>query len=116
MRVLVVDDEPGVARVLERLLTAHGFEVHTCNCAISALDYLESHGVDAVVSDFSMPGANGVTLLSEVKRRWPTALRVLISALAETLDAETLAPCQPCRLLSKPFRDDALLSALRGAG
>lgn len=113
LRVVVVDDEPAVARSLGRLLATQGFEVLTCESGAAALALLSEAPVDAVVSDFNMPGMNGVALLAEVKRRWPRARRVMVSALAETLDAASLADCQPCTVLPKPFDERALVAALK---
>ena len=77
-RVLLVDDDPAVARSLGRLL-ARWYEVHTCDGAAPALDALGEHHVDVVVSDFDMPGRTGAWLLREVARRFPTTGRVLVS-------------------------------------
>jgi len=67
--VLVVDDEPGAADLaatyLERLLT--GVETTTAGSADAALDHLGTHDVDCIVSDYDMPGRNGLELLREVR-------------------------------------------------
>lgn len=115
-RVLVVDDEPAVAKALGRLLAFHGFDVRTCLSGDEALAALQVMPADVVVSDLHMPGMNGLELLAEVKRRWPSAVRVLVSALATTLAPEALASCAPCQVVSKPFGDEALLAAVRGKG
>lgn len=115
LRVVVVDDEPAVARSLGRLLMTRGFEVRTCEGAASALKLLELSPADVVVSDFNMPEMDGLMLLAEVRRRWPAARRVLVSALAATLGEEQLAPCAPCALLAKPFTEAELLMAVEGA-
>ena len=74
-RVLLVDDDPTVARSLARLLASR-YQVRTCDGAAPALD---EHHVDVVVSDFDMPGRTGAWLLREVARRFPTTGRVLVS-------------------------------------
>lgn len=114
LRVVVVDDEPAVGRSLGRLLATRGFEVRVCSDGTAALALLEAAPADAVLSDFNMPGMNGLDLLGEVRRRWPTMRRVLVSALAETLPRERLAACAPCALLPKPFDEEALVAALTG--
>lgn len=77
-RVLLVDDDPAVARSLARLLASH-HQVRTCDGAAPALDALGEHDVDVVVSDFDMPDRTGAWLLREVARRYPTTGRVLVS-------------------------------------
>lgn len=114
LRVVVVDDEPAVAKSLGRLLAARGFDVRVCDGGVAALALLERDPPDVVLSDLNMPGMNGLELLEEVRRRWPAVRRVLVSALAETLAVETLAACAPCALLPKPFDEAALVAALEG--
>jgi len=78
-RVLVVDDDPAVARSLGRLLSVR-YEVHTCDGADTALASLERTAFDVLVTDYDMPGHDGAWLLREVARRSPGTNRVLISA------------------------------------
>jgi len=114
LRVVVVDDEPAVGRALGRLLTARGVDVRVCTGGPQALALLEVAPADVVLSDFTMPGMNGIELLSEVRRRWPATRRVLVSALVEALTPEQLAACGPCVLVKKPFDEAELLAALEG--
>lgn len=114
LRVLVVDDEPAVARSLGRLLAHFGFEVRTCGDGPTALGLLEAAPSDVLLTDLHMPGMGGVALLVESRRRWPQVRRVLMSALAASLTPPTLAPCQPCQLLAKPFTEAALRAAVLG--
>lgn len=115
-RVLVVDDDPAVARALGRLLESQGFDVRTCLSGPEALAALRALSAEAVVSDFQMPGMDGVELLAEVKSQWPQTQRVLVTALAHLLDPGRLEPCAPCAVLAKPWRDAELLTAVRGGG
>lgn len=78
-RVLLVDDDPTIARALGRLLAVR-FEVRTCDGATAALEALGQHRVDVMVSDYDMPGHTGAWLLREVARRSPTTGRVLVSS------------------------------------
>ncbi len=83
MRILIVDDEPGVLRALERLFRRNGHEVRTAAHAADALVDLEEHVPDVVISDFQMSGMSGVELLRQVAARAPLARRVLLSGYAE---------------------------------
>lgn len=113
-RVLVVDDDPDVARALGRLLGSHGFDVRTCVSGPEALGALRALPAETVVSDLMMPGMDGVELLSQVKSQWPQTLRVLVTALAHTLNRDRLEPCAPCAVVAKPWREADLLTAVRG--
>jgi DNA-binding NtrC family response regulator len=83
MRILIVDDEPGVLRALERLFRRNGHEVRTAAHAAEALASLEEHAPEVVISDFLMAGMTGVEFLRQVAARTPAARRVLLSGYAE---------------------------------
>ncbi len=69
--VLYVDDEPGLVALLRHYLQGTGeFEVVTAGSGAEALALLERFRVDVVVSDYQMPGMNGIELLRECRRRF----------------------------------------------
>lgn len=80
-RLLLVDDEEGIRRVLSVFLADFGYEVLQAPDGEKALAMLEGFAPDAmpsiVLSDIKMPGLDGLGLLEEVKKRWP-ALEVLM--------------------------------------
>lgn len=68
-RVLVVDDEPAVARMLRRALTTAGYEVATADNGEKAIGLLADPTFDAIVSDIDMPRMSGIQLLQAVRHR-----------------------------------------------
>jgi CheY-like chemotaxis protein len=78
-KVLVVDDQRLVAQAMQRILRPVA-EVTTASSAAEAITLLEAQRFDGVLSDFAMPGRDGLWLLGEVARRWPETRRVLQSA------------------------------------
>jgi CheY-like chemotaxis protein len=69
--ILYVDDEPGLVALLRHYLQQSGeFRVLTAGSGPEALAVLERHPVDAVVSDYQMPGMTGIELLRECRRRF----------------------------------------------
>src|SRR6266550_6596605 len=62
-RILIADDEPMLLRGLDRVLTRAGYEVVTANDGHQAAELLNQLEFDAIVSDISMPGMNGIQLL-----------------------------------------------------
>jgi EAL domain-containing protein (putative c-di-GMP-specific phosphodiesterase class I) len=68
-RVLVADDEPMLLRGLDRVLTRAGYEVVTANDGHQAAELLTQLEFDAIVSDISMPGMNGIQLLRRARER-----------------------------------------------
>ncbi len=68
-RVLVADDEPMLLRGLQRVLSRAGYEVVTANDGQQAAEFLFQMEFDAIVSDISMPGMNGIQLLRQARER-----------------------------------------------
>ncbi|GAN78194.1 two component transcriptional regulator [Acidisphaera rubrifaciens HS-AP3] len=111
--MLLVDDEPAVLAVIARGLGRRGWHVVAHPSAEAAL--AEAAGVwpdgrpDAVVTDASLPGLDGVALLRALAARWPGVPCVLLSGYADAR-----LPDRPGRtaFLAKPFALDDLLRAL----
>jgi CheY-like chemotaxis protein len=110
-KVLVVDDEPLVAKGLSRML-AQVAEVTAAVDAVEALALLSSRPFDAVVSDFHMPGRDGLSLLREVAERWPGVKRVLHSGAmpGEAARAQRAGVVDEC--IEKPAPRDVLVRAV----
>ena len=67
MRILVVEDEQDLNRILAKTLTAEGYSVDACFDGVEALDYLEGAEYDAVVLDVMMPRMDGFSLLTQMR-------------------------------------------------
>jgi len=70
-RILIVDDDPEIGRMLSRSLSRHGFEVDALTSAQEALGKAEATPYDAAVLDLVMPGMDGAGLAEELRRRNP---------------------------------------------
>jgi CheY-like chemotaxis protein len=115
-RVLLVDDEPLVLEALSLQLRGR-FEVHTATSAALGLAALATGApFAAVISDLQMPGCDGIDFLVEVRRRAPTAVRILLTGKADAPNAAAAVNRAGVhRLLLKPFRSTELKSALDAA-
>src|SRR5689334_6948075 len=67
IKVLAVDDEPSILRVIERVLRPRGFDVECCPDGLDAIRRVENGHFEAIVSDISMPGVSGIELLRRVR-------------------------------------------------
>lgn len=109
-RALVVDDDRHVASALRRMLVRAGYEVETSHCGEDALSRLMNVRPDVVISDFSMPGMNGIQVLAEVRARLPSAARVLLSGYVP----RDLRPCDAVQYsLTKPWTEREFLEVMR---
>lgn len=113
--VLIVDDEEASCRGLARVLRRR-FDCHTATSGSTALQLLDRHAVDVIVSDHAMPGGSGVELLERVAVVHPTIGRVLMTGFA-TVDVAMSAinSGRIVRMLRKPFRIPDLEEAIEDA-
>ena len=79
-RILVVDDEPLIRLSLSRMLRHRGFEVSVAETGRCALQHLETHTIDVVLTDIMMPDIDGVTVLHQVHREHPEVCLIAMSA------------------------------------
>lgn len=66
-RILVVDDAPDTLELIERNLTANGYQVFTAPGAVEAIRILDSTPVDLVITDLKMPKVSGLDLVRHVR-------------------------------------------------
>ena len=71
LRVLIVDDEASVRKVMAAIFAQLGLPCETVASGEEALLILETHLIDAVISDLQMPGMSGMELLAKVRQNYP---------------------------------------------
>jgi signal transduction histidine kinase/ActR/RegA family two-component response regulator len=113
-RVLVVDDEPAVRRLLARILRSRGYDVFEAEDGQSALAFLSSANrpMDLVVSDIVMPSMSGVRLAEQIRAQWPSVKILFVSGFP-TSDALPSSETSSIPLLGKPFTPDEIESKVR---
>jgi response regulator RpfG family c-di-GMP phosphodiesterase len=82
-RLLLVDDEHNVLKALARMLRNEGYEIITASSGEEALQILETHPMDVVISDQRMPHMTGTELLAKVHQRYPDTVRMVLSGYAD---------------------------------
>lgn len=105
-RILLVDDEENVLHALQRLFKSDGYEVETYTNATEALNRARVTEFDLVISDYRMPGMDGVFFLTELKHIQPHAMRLLVSGYTD-LDAllGAINEAQIFHFIAKPWID-----------
>ena len=112
--VLIVDDEPELAQVLSEILRSAGLETTQVHSGQEALDWLEGHQCDFILSDIRMPDMDGPALWRELTRRHPVLSRRTAFITGDTLSA-SIAPFlqQTGRpWLEKPFTPEQVLELI----
>jgi putative two-component system response regulator len=114
-RILVVDDEPSLRKIVARWLNGAGYNCATAENATAAWEYLQTHDVPLLTLDINMPGISGVELLPRIKQRWPDTEVIMLTARDEgRLAIDTLTHGAYGYLL-KPIEVDELLFHVKKA-
>ena len=107
MPILIVDDDDAIRGTLYDLLSDR-YECHTASMAEEALQYLEVEEYDAILTDISMPGLNGVELLKRVQQRDSATPVILISGKGSEQDSQSLLGLGAFAYVTKPFTLDEI--------
>ncbi|HUH62066.1 MAG TPA: response regulator transcription factor [Terracidiphilus sp.] len=111
-RILVIDDEPQITRVLRAALSAQGFDVRTANDPDEALKVFSEWPPDLVITDLMMPGLSGVEVTRSIRARSSTPIVVLSVRENERSKVEAL-DAGADDYVTKPFGIQELLARIR---
>jgi DNA-binding NtrC family response regulator len=114
-RILVVDDCPSTLEVVERNLTAEGYQVFTSPGVAEAVEVLEGIKVDLVITDLKMPKIGGLDLVRHVRENFKDTEVMMITAYPSIEGAVEAVKTGAEEYLAVPFTDKELLSAVRRA-
>ena len=111
-RVLVVDDEVNIVRLIQINLQRHGYEVETANNGAEALAKIRDSRPDLLVSDVMMPEMDGFELLANVRRDPSLADLPVIMLTAKAQDADVMSGYKhgADMYLTKPFNPAELIT------
>jgi len=114
--LLIVDDDQIILKMLERVLATTQHNVESCNDPIKAYEMIEAKHFDIVLSDISMPGMDGVSLLRKIKSFNGTIQVIMMTGyttISNTLNAFRYGAVD---IVFKPFKDkEELLNAVAEA-
>lgn len=113
-RVLVVEDEVTLSRVIARNLTARGHEVTTAGSVLTAHEALDGREFDLMLLDIDLPDGTGWEVVRRLREQGRNLPFVVVSAVR--VRPERLDEFQPLAYLPKPFPLDALLRIAAGEG
>jgi len=113
-RVVVIEDDPVVAKSIELALGAHGIVVNSFSSAEQALSGPEVLGADFYITDFNLPGLNGLELLAAIEQRSGGFIRAVVVTGETSPERIELNSSSPWKVLFKPVGLPDLLSAMDG--
>jgi len=103
MKILIVDDQKIVLDSCKRILEEDGFAVILATSADEAVEWIKTEMFSLILVDIKMPGRDGMSLMRQVKEKWPHIPIIVMSGYSE-MDAATF--------IAKPFTPDELLDAV----
>ena len=115
-RILVVDDEPNMLRLLKTILMDKtGYEVTTTNNPLEVSKLLQESHYDLVVTDLKMPLVDGIDLIGIVKNIDATMPIIVITAYGTIETAEEAIQKGAYDFITKPFRKETILITIKRA-
>ncbi len=112
-RIHVVDDEPVIQDVLERLLKSEGFEVEISSTEEEALRKQEENEFHLVLLDLMIPGSDGEKILKEILKKDPNQIVIIMTAYASIESAISTLKLGAYDYIQKPFKNEELLHIIK---
>lgn len=113
-RILVIDDEFQITRVLKRSLRAHRYDVRTASDGEAGLDLFHDFRPDLVITDLSMPGMDGTEVCREIRKASSVPI-IVLSVRGEELTKVEALDAGADDYITKPFGMNELLARVRAA-
>ena len=113
MRILVVEDERDLNRILTKTLSAEGCSVDACFDGLEALDYLSGASYDVIVLDRMMPRMDGMELLSRLRAQGDETPVIFLTAKDAVSERVRGLDAGADDYLVKPFSFDELMARIR---
>ena len=108
-KVLIVDDEPMIRRLLHVKLSRQGYHCEEASNAVEALDKMTIYSADLIMLDMKMPGMSGMDLLSKLKASYPNTAVIMATAVAEANLAIQCMRLGADDYITKPFNLDEVV-------
>ena len=113
-RILVIDDEPQIRRIMRTALTGAGFEVDDARTGGEGLDKIREFRPDLVLLDINMPGMNGIDVCREVRTITDVAI-IMLTVRNSEADKVAALDAGADDFVTKPFSTPELLARIRAA-
>ena len=112
MKILVVDDERIVLESCRRVL-GESYDVSLAKSADEALEAMSRDAFSLILLDIKMPGKDGMTLMRQVKDKWPEIPVIIMSGYVTNETMREVAETDAATFLAKPFTPEELLQAVQ---
>jgi len=114
-KVLLVDDDASLLKLLAIRIESKGYQVTTCESGLAALQILKSHVFDAVITDLRMDEMDGMALHRQLQSRYPALPVIMMTAHGSIPDAVEATKQGIFAFITKPIDKDELFDSLANA-
>jgi len=114
-KILLIDDEPDIVRVLSMSLRADGYDVIPAHSGAEGIEVFKKEKPDIVLTDIKMPGMDGIEVLKKVKSIAPESEVIIITGHGDIDNTIEALQYGASDFINKPVRDEALSIALKRA-
>ncbi len=114
-KILIVDDEPKILKILSVMLKSNGYKVDTANNAIEALEKLKYNNFDLIISDIKMPEIDGIQFMKKVFQEYWQMPFIFITAFADVESAVQAMREGAIDYIAKPFEEERIFLSIEKA-
>jgi two-component system response regulator (stage 0 sporulation protein F) len=102
-RVLIVDDQPGIRRLLVEVLESRGYDVTVASNGYDGLQSVSDNNPDVILMDMKMPGMNGIEALREIGKKGHSGKVIMMTAYGEIEIINEIMAVGAHEYITKPF-------------
>ncbi len=116
-RILCVDDEKSILRCVQRAFMDDDYEIHLAQSGEEGLEILQNvNPIQIIISDYRMPGMDGMAFLKRVRENWDDTVRIVLSGYADMATIiSAINEGEIYRFIPKPWNDEELRLAIGDA-
>lgn len=111
-KILVVDDDPAILKLLGSILSTIGYDFDTAEDGLVAVEKLEKNNYSVVVTDMTMPDMDGMELLKHIRDNYPWIDVIVVTGYTEKYTYTDVIKAGASDFISKPFNNDELEAKL----
>tara|TARA_B110000116_G_C16379303_1_gene377804 strand:- start:157 stop:549 length:393 start_codon:yes stop_codon:yes gene_type:complete len=113
LKILIVDDNPEIRKLLGEILERKGYEIQSTDKAKQVLSVIERGKADLCLLDLNMPAVSGFDLLKLIRRRHFRIPIIVVSAYISESVAKDLAVTGVQGMVAKPFKNDRIVEEIQ---
>jgi len=112
-KIMIIDDEEAMCRILKQILEGEGYEVKTRNEGLLALDEIKQDSFNLVITDVSMPNLSGIEILAQVKQFKPDLPVIFVTGSDVDAILKEALQLGLDGFIEKPFNIQAVLEVIK---